>query len=247
MTRVYYHIGRYTMLLGRAFSRFERRGVYRRLIVDEIDKIGLQSVGIVAMLAMFMGAVVTLQTAANIDSGWIPKWTIGFTSRQTMILEFSSTIISLILSGKVGSNIASEIGTMRISEQIDALDIMGVNSANYLIFPKIVAAVIIFPFLVILAMVLGVSAGAIVGIANGAVSYTDFEYGIQYYFQVYDIVYSLIKTLFFAFIITSISAYHGYYTEGGALEVGQSSTHAVVYSIVMVMIANYLLTQIMLL
>lgn len=215
--------------------------------MDEVDKIGLQSLGIVLLLSLFMGAVVTIQTAANIDSGWIPRWTIGYTTRQTMILEFSSTIVCLILSGKVGSNIASEIGTMRISEQIDALDIMGVNSASYLILPKIIAAVLIFPFLVILAMSAGITAGAVVGIANGAISYTDFEYGIQYYFAPFDIVYTLIKTLVFAFIITSISAYHGYYTVGGALEVGQSSTRAVVYSIVAVMIANYLLTQILLL
>lgn len=229
------------------FSKLERRKVYRKLTMDEIDKIGLQSIGIVVLLSLFMGATVTLQTSANIDSGWIPKWTIGYTTRQTMILEFSSTIVCLILSGKVGSNIASEIGTMRISEQIDALDIMGVNSASYLILPKVIAAVLIFPFLVIIAMSMGITAGAVVGIANGAVSYSDYEYGIQYYFQEYDIIYTLIKTVFFAFIITSISAYHGYYTSGGALEVGQSSTRAVVYSIVMVMIANYLLTQILLL
>ncbi len=136
--------------MGQVFSRPEKGKVYRRLIVDEMYKLGVQSLGIVALLSLFMGAVVTLQTAANIDSGWIPKWTIGFTARQTMILEFSSTIVCLILSGKVGSNVASEIGTMRISEQIDALDIMGVNSAGFLIFPKIVAAVVIFPFLVML-------------------------------------------------------------------------------------------------
>jgi phospholipid/cholesterol/gamma-HCH transport system permease protein len=229
------------------FTKLERRKVYRKLIMAEVDKIGLQSIGIVVLLSLFMGATVTLQTAANIDSGWIPKWTIGFTTRQTMILEFSSTIVCLILSGKVGSNIASEIGTMRISEQIDALDIMGVNSASYLILPKVIAAVFIFPFLVIIAMSMGITAGAVVGIANGAISYSDYEYGIQYYFQEYDIVYTLVKTVFFAFIITSISAYHGYFTSGGALEVGQSSTRAVVYSIIMVMIANYLLTQILLL
>lgn len=229
------------------FTKLERRKLYRRLIMDEVDKIGLQSLGIVLLLSLFMGAVVTIQTAANIDSGWIPRWTIGYTTRQTMVLEFSSTIVCLILSGKVGSNIASEIGTMRISEQIDALDIMGVNSASYLILPKILAALLIFPFLVILAMSAGITAGALVGIANGAISYTDFEYGIQYFFEPFDIVYTLIKTLFFAFLITSISAYHGYYTDGGALEVGQSSTRAVVYSIVAVMIANYLLTQVLLL
>jgi phospholipid/cholesterol/gamma-HCH transport system permease protein len=229
------------------FSRPEKGRVYRRLIVDEMYKLGVQSLGIVALLSLFMGAVVTLQTAANIDSGWIPKWTIGFTTRQTMILEFSSTIVCLILSGKVGSNVASEIGTMRITEQIDALDIMGVNSAGYLILPKIIAAVTIFPFLVMISMTLGITAGAIVGTSTGSISLTDFEYGVQYYFEVFDVYYTLIKTLVFAFIITSVSSYHGYYTRGGALEVGQSSTKAVVYSIILIMIFNYMLTQILLL
>lgn len=235
------------MLLGHVFSRPEKLKLYRRLIVQEIDKIGIQSIGIVALLSLFMGAVVTLQTAANIDSGWIPKWTIGFTTRQTMILEFSSTIVCLILSGKVGSNIASEIGTMRISEQIDAMDIMGVNSASYLILPKIIAAVFIFPFLVILSMFIGIAAGAVAGQAAGVISLTDFEYGLQYYFELWQVSYSLIKTIVFAFIITSVSSYHGYYTRGGALEVGKSSTQAVVYSIVLVMISNYMLTQLLLL
>ncbi len=247
MVKIYTHIGKYFLLLGQVFSRPEKLKLYRKLIVQEIDKIGIQSVGIVALLSLFMGAVVTLQTAANIDSGWIPKWTIGFTSRQTMILEFSSTIVCLILSGKVGSNIASEIGTMRISEQIDAMDIMGVNSASYLILPKIVAAMFIFPFLVILSMFLGIAAGAMAGQAAGVISLTDYEYGLQYYFELWQVFYSLIKTVVFGFIITSVSSYHGYYTRGGALEVGRSSTQAVVYSIVLVMISNYMLTQILLL
>ncbi|MFN9801837.1 MAG: MlaE family ABC transporter permease [Bacteroidota bacterium] len=240
-------MGEYALLMRMAFSRPERGKVYWRLTVAEVYKLGVQSLGIVALLSLFMGAVVTLQTAANIDSGWIPKWTIGFTTRQTMILEFSSTIVCLILSGKVGSNVASEIGTMRITEQIDALDIMGVNSAGYLILPKIIAAVFIFPFLVMISMSLGITAGAAVGTSTGAISLTDFEIGLQYYFDTFDVTYTLIKTLFFAFIITSVSSYHGYYTRGGALEVGQSSTRAVVHSIILIMICNYMLTQIMLL
>lgn len=247
MTNIYKHIGRYTLLLVNVFTRAEKRKVYRKLIIDEIDKIGIQSLGIVALLALFMGAVVTLQTAANIDSGWIPKWTIGFTTRQTMILEFSSTIVCLILSGKVGSNIASEIGTMRISEQIDAMDIMGVNSASYLILPKIIAAMLIFPFLVIMAMACGITAGALIGSSTGVISLTDFNYGLTYDFEPFQVSYTLIKSVVFAFIITSVSSYHGYYTKGGALQVGQSSTRAVVYSIVLIMIANYIITQLLLL
>lgn len=229
------------------FTKPERRSIYRKLIVAEIDKIGLQSLGIVALLSLFMGAVVTLQTAANIDSGWIPKWTIGFTTRQTMILEFSSTIVCLILSGKVGSNIASEIGTMRITEQIDALEIMGVNSASYLVLPKIVAAMFIFPFMVVMSMSLGIVAGALIGDSTGVISLTDYQYGVQYYFEPFQVSYTLIKTVVFAFIITSVSSYHGYYTRGGALEVGKSSTTAVVYSIILIMISNYIITQLLLL
>lgn len=247
MSSIYRHIGRYYLLMVNVFTRPEKRRVYRKLIIEEIDKIGIQSLGIVALLSLFMGAVVTLQTAANIDSGWIPKWTIGFTTRQTMILEFSSTIVSLILSGKVGSNIASEIGTMRITEQIDAMDIMGVNSASYLILPKIIAAMFIFPFMVIMAMACGIAAGAAIGESTGVISLSDYQYGLTYYFEPFQVSYTLIKSVVFAFIITSVSSYHGYYTKGGALEVGQSSTRAVVYSIVLIMIANYIITQLLLL
>jgi len=247
MSAIFRHIGKYAQLMGNTFSKLERARVYKVLIPREVDKIGLQSLGIVALLSLFMGAVVTLQTASNIDSGWIPRWTIGFTTRQTMILEFSSTIVCLILSGKVGSNIASEIGTMRITEQIDAMDIMGVNSATYLILPKIVAAMFIFPFLVIMSMFLGIGAGAAIGSGTGVISLTDYIYGLQYSFEPWQVSYALIKTVVFAFIITSVSAYHGYYTRGGALEVGQSSTRAVVYSIILIMISNYVLTQLLLL
>ncbi|MFN0032584.1 MAG: MlaE family ABC transporter permease [Flavobacteriales bacterium] len=247
MKGVYYNIGRYCIFLVSVFTRPERRSIYRRLIVQELDKIGLQSLGIVALLSLFMGAVVTLQTAANIDSGWIPKWTIGFTTRQTMILEFSSTIVCLILSGKVGGSISGEVGTMRITEQIDAMDIMGINSSSYLVLPKIIAAILIFPFLVIISMGLGISAGAMVGSSTGVISLTDFEYGLQYYFEPFQVSYTLIKTLVFAFIITSVSAYHGYYTKGGAREVGQSSTRAIVYSMVLILLGNYVITQLLLL
>lgn len=233
--------------MGRVFSRPEKLRVYPPLIIKEMDKIGLQSVGIVSLLVLFMGAVVAIQTASNIESGWIPRWTIGYTTRQSIILEFSSTVVCLIISGKVGSNIASEIGTTRISDQIDALDIMGINSASYLILPKIIAAVFIIPFLVLLAMFVGVAGGASIAILSGNVSFADFEYGAQYDFRIWDVAYSVIKTLFFAFIMTSVSSYHGYNTHGGALEVGQSSTRAVVYSIVIILVADFLLTQLLLL
>jgi phospholipid/cholesterol/gamma-HCH transport system permease protein len=244
---IFSSVGKYSFLMGRVFSRPEKFRIYPPLIIREMDKIGLQSVGIVSLLVLFMGAVVAIQTASNIESGWIPRWTIGYTTRQSIILEFSSTVVCLIISGKVGSNIASEIGTMRISDQIDALDIMGINSASYLILPKIIAAVFIIPFLVLLAMFVGVAGGASIAILSGNVSYADFEYGAQYDFRLWDVAYSVIKTLFFAFIMTSVSSYHGYNTHGGALEVGQSSTRAVVYSIVIILVADFLLTQLLLL
>jgi phospholipid/cholesterol/gamma-HCH transport system permease protein len=244
--QVFFHIGRYYMLVRQAFRRPEQGRLFFRLVIEEIDKIGVQSVGIVALLSLFMGAVICIQTGAQIDSGWIPLYTIGFTVRQTMILEFAPTMIPVIMAGKVGSNISSEIGSMRITEQIDALDIMGVNSAGYLVLPKIVAAVFIFPFLIIMGMFLGVSAGALVGELAGVISLSDFVVGIQYDFRPFQVVYALIKTTVFAFIIVTVSAYTGYYTRGGALEVGRASTQAVVYSIILIMVTNLILTQLLL-
>ena len=193
-----------------------------------------------------MGAVITIQSAFGFESPWIPLYAVGLASRDSIILEFSPTIVSLILAGKVGSNIASEIGTMRIKEQIDALEIMGVNSSGFLILPKIIAAVFINPFLIIISMGLGMLGGWVFGILTGVVTSYEFIYGIQYDFRPFKVIYALIKTGVFAFIITSVSAYHGYYTSGGALEVGKSSTKAVVYSTIIILIFNFVLTQLLL-
>jgi len=193
-----------------------------------------------------MGAVIALQTASNIDSPLLPSYTVGFTARQSVILEFSPTIMALILAGKVGSNIASEIGTMRVTEQIDALEIMGVNSASYLILPKILAGVFIFPFLICISMFLGIFGGWFICISTGVVSSNDYIYGIQYDFKEFHVFYALIKTVVFAFIITSVSSYHGYFTKGSALEVGRSSTKAVVFSSILILIFNYIITQLLL-
>jgi phospholipid/cholesterol/gamma-HCH transport system permease protein len=214
--------------------------------VQEIDSIGLSSIGIVALMSVFMGAVIALQTASNMDSPLLPAYTVGFTARQSIILEFSPTIIALILAGKVGSNIASEIGTMRVTEQIDALDIMGVNSAAYLILPKVLAGLFIFPFLIMISMFLGIFGGWFICISTDVVSSNDYIYGIQYDFKPFDVLYALIKTVIFAFIITSVSSYHGYYAKGSALEVGRSSTKAVVYSSILILIFNYIVTQLLL-
>lgn len=216
------------------------------MIVKEVYKLGLQSMGIIAIISVFMGAVITIQTAANLDSALIPLYTVGFAARQSVILELSPTIIALILAGKVGSNIASEIGTMRVTEQIDALEIMGINSAAYLIVPKIIAAMFINPFLIILSMFIGIVGGWMAGTFTGIVPSHDYIIGIQLDFDPFHVTYAVIKTVFFAFVITSIPAYHGYYTKGGALEVGRSSTKAVVYSSIVILILNYILTQLLL-
>jgi len=241
-----FHIGQYFSLVWRSFSRPEKLSIYRRQFVQEIDSIGLSSIGIVALMSVFMGAVIALQTASNMDSPLLPAYTVGFTARQSIILEFSPTIIALILAGKVGSNIASEIGTMRVTEQIDALDIMGVNSAAYLILPKVLAGLFIFPFLIMISMFLGISGGWFICISSGVVSSNDYIYGIQYDFKPFDVFYALIKTVIFAFIITSVSSYHGYFAKGSALEVGRSSTKAVVYSSILILIFNYIVTQLLL-
>jgi phospholipid/cholesterol/gamma-HCH transport system permease protein len=243
--RVLYHLGRYTQLLGAILRRPARGKVFWKLLVAELEAIGLQSLGIVALLSVFMGAVICLQTAHQI-SGWIPDYTVGFTVRQTMILEFSPTLIPVILAGKVGSAIASQIGTMRVTEQIDALEIMGINSANHLLLPKVIAGVLIIPCLVVLSMVLGIASGTVVALATGVSSMADFEYGMRIDFKAFDVVYALSKTTVFAFILTSVPGYHGFYAQGGALEVGQAATRGVVWSVVVVMVANLVLTQLLL-
>ncbi len=234
------------MLVKRAFIKPEKLSITRKRIFEEINSLGIGSLGIVAIISVFMGAVITIQSAFNFESPLIPPYAVGVAVRDSMILEFSPTIVSLILAGKIGSSIASEIGTMRVSEQIDALEVMGINSAGFLIQPKVLAAVFFNPILVIFSMFLGVLGGYIFGLLTGVV--TDYEYtlGITYEFRPYNVMYALVKTAVFAFIITSVSSYHGYYTQGGALEVGRSSTKAVVYSSVLILVFNFLLTQLLL-
>lgn len=240
------HIGRYSLLIKRAFGRPEKHKVYYLRLVSEMEALGLNSVGIVAIISFFMGAVITIQTAYNTENPLFPAYLIGLAARDSILLEFSSTIVALILAGKVGSNIASEIGTMKVTEQIDALEIMGVNSAGYLILPKIIALLILAPFLSMMSMIIGVFGGWIAGVSSGVVTTPEYVQGIQYAFIPYYITYSLIKSVVFAFIITSVSSYHGYYTKGGALEVGRSSTLAVVHSSVIILLFNLILTQVLL-
>ena len=356
MLKIFELIGRYFILMGKVFSRPEKRAIYRRRIIYEMESLGLNSIGLTAIISVFIGAVITLQMSINLESPFIPKYIIGYATRETMILEFSSTVVALILAGKVGSSIASEIGTMRITEQIDALEIMGVNSASYLILPKIVATVLFFPFLAILSILIGIAGGYLISALTGimipddyvqgllydfrpySITYTretmilefsstvvalilagkvgssiaseigtmriteqidaleimgvnsasylilpkivatvlffpflailsiligiaggylisaltgimipdDYVQGLLYDFRPYSITYTLIKMAVFAFIITSISAFYGYYAKGNSLEVGAASTKAVVASSIVIMIFNLILTQILL-
>jgi len=244
--RLFYHLGHYYLLMSQVFTKPEKLSIYRRRIIDEIYSLGIGSVGIVSIISLFMGAAITIQAAFGFESPWIPLYAVGVTTRDSIILEFSPTIVSLILAGKVGSNIASEIGTMKVTEQVDALEIMGVNSRSFLILPKIIAAVFINPFLIIISMFLGLLGGFLAGTFAKVVTSYEYIYGIQYAFKSFNVTYALIKTVFFAFIITSVSAYHGYMTEGGALEVGRSSTRAVVYSSIIILLFNVILTQLLL-
>jgi phospholipid/cholesterol/gamma-HCH transport system permease protein len=240
------HFGSYLLLMVQVFRRPDKSKAFWKQLLVEFQSLGVDSLGIVAIISIFMGAVVALQTAFNIDSPLIPAYTVGFTTRQSMILEFSPTVISLILAGKVGSRIASEIGTMRVTEQIDALQIMGVNSANFLIFPKTIAAMLFNPILIVISMFLGIFGGWLACTASGVITSEDYIEGIRVWFDPYTITYALIKTIGFAFLIVSISSYHGYKISGGALEVGRASTKAVVYSSILIIIFNLILTQLLL-
>lgn len=238
--------GKYIIFISRVFGKPEKFRIYLQQTIREIESLGINSIGIVIIISVFIGAVITLQTRYNLESSWIPLYLIGLTARDTMLLEFSSTMVGLILAGKVGSNIASEIGHMRITEQIDALEMMGINSASYLILPKIVATMVFNPILTIISMVIGIFGGWLACIVTGALSSADYIYGIQYWFIPFCITYALVKTVVYAFIITSVTAFYGYYVEGGALEVGRSSTRGVVYSSILILLADVVLTQLML-
>jgi phospholipid/cholesterol/gamma-HCH transport system permease protein len=244
--RIFFNFGRYFILMKRTFSKAEKRSIYVDRVFEEIITLGIGSLGIVAIISVFIGAVITIQSAFNFQNPLVPIYAVGVAVRDSMILEFSPAIISLILAGKIGSSIASEIGTMRVTEQIDALEIMGVNSAGYLIRPKIIAAMLFSPVLVIFSMFLGILGGYVFGLITGVVTNYEYIYGITYQFVPYNVVYALIKSVVFAFIIASVPAYHGYYTKGGALEVGRSSTKGVVYSSVLILAFDLILTQLLL-
>ena len=238
-------VGRYFMLMGRVFARPERMRMFFRQYLKEMEQLGVNSIGIVLLISFFIGAVITIQIKLNIESPWMPRWTVGYVTREILLLEFSSSIMCLILAGKVGSNIASELGTMRVTQQIDALEIMGINSANYLIFPKIGAMVTIIPILVIFSVFAGIIGAFCICWFGGIMNAVDLAYGLQYMFVEWYIWAGIIKSLFFAFIISSVSAFFGYTVEGGSIAVGKASTDSVVCSSVLILFADLVLTQLL--
>jgi phospholipid/cholesterol/gamma-HCH transport system permease protein len=238
--------GQYILLMGRVFRLPDKQRIFWRQYSRELEKQGLQSLPIVIIISVFIGAILTIQAKTNTENPFLPIYITGLLTRETLLLEFSSTILCLILAGKVGSNIASEIGSMRITEQIDALEIIGVNSANYLILPKILALITIMPCLVIISSTVGLIGGWGVGQFTDIITVQDYLVGIQYAFNPYFVWYGIIKSLVFAFIITSMSSYYGYNVKGGALEVGRASTNAVVNSSIVILFADLLLTKLLL-
>ncbi len=239
-------IGQYILFLGALFRNPESFRTYVKLIFDECIYIGWNSVILVTIISVFIGAVTTVQTAYNIVSPFIPKSVIGLIVRETTISELAPTITAIVFAGKVGSSIAGNLGTMRITEQIDALEVMGINSVSYLVLPKIVATIIVYPMLVVLAAFLGISGGYIASQLTDVVPPPEYIIGLTTQFNPFIVTFALIKSLVFAFTVSSISAFMGYYTKGGALEVGQASTKAVTVSCIAILLGDFLLAQLFL-
>ena len=237
--------GRYLMLMGRSIAVPDRMRMFLKRYSKEMAQLGVDSIGIVILISFFIGAVICIQMKMNIQSPWMPRWVSGYTTREIMLLEFSSSIMCLILAGKVGSNIASELGTMRVTQQIDALDIMGVNSANYLILPKILGLITMMPFLVIFSSAIGIVGAYSTAYIGHILTPDDLTLGLQHAFNAWFIWMSIIKSMFFAFIIASVSSFFGYTVDGGSVEVGKASTDAVVSSSVLILFSDVFLTQLL--
>lgn len=238
--------GRYCLFMRRVFALPDRWGVFGRRTIDEISKLGVASIPLVLVISIFIGAVIAIQMQLNISSPLIPAYSVGLATRDIVLLEFSNSILCLILAGKVGSNIASEIGTMRVTEQIDALEIMGVNSSNFLVLPKVLAFVFFMPCLVILCMGTSLVGGYLVAVFTDIITVSRYVYGLQALFTEWYVWYALIKSLVFAFIIASVSSFYGYYVRGGALDVGKASTNGVVSSSILILFFDVLLTKLLL-
>lgn len=239
-------MGAYSLLMVKVFQKPEKWRIFFRQSVIEAQKLMIDSIPLIFVISIFIGAVVVIQTVNNMDSPLIPKMYVGFMTREILVLEFCSTMIALILAGKIGSNIASEIGSMRITEQIDAMEIMGVNSANYLILPKIASSVVLSPFLMLFSFVVGLLGGALIIAITGLITMAQYVDGLQFSFKIHYISYSMTKMSVFAFIITSLASYYGYYAKGGSLGVGRSSTKAIVISSVLILVFDLALTKLML-
>lgn len=240
-----YSLGKYLLLMGRTFQRPERMRMFFKKYYSEIYQLGINSIGIVLLISFFIGAVICIQIKINVQSAWMPLWVSGFTTREILLLEFSSSIMCLILAGKVGSNIASELGTMRVTQQIDALEIMGVNSASYLILPKIAALVTMIPFLVTFSVSAGMVGAYATAYLGHIITPADLTAGMQHDFTQWYFWMGVIKSVFFAFIIASVSSFYGYFVKGGSIEVGKASTNAVVSSSVLILFSDIFLTHIL--
>lgn len=238
-------IGSYFIMLRAVFSRPTKTSVLKDLILKEIDDLIINSLGIVAFISFFVGGVVAIQTALNISNPLIPDYLVGFATRQSIILEFSPTFMSIIMAGKVGSFITSSIGSMRVTEQIDALEVMGINSLNYLVFPKI-TALMFFPLIIGISMFLGIVGGWVAGVYGGFSTSDAFVQGLQTTFTPFHVTYAFIKTFVFAFILATVPSWQGYFMKGGALEVGKASTNSFVWTSVLIILFNYIITQLLL-
>lgn len=238
-------VGNFFLFLGSLVVRRETFKVYWQRFLDECIKIGTNSVLIISIVALFIGAVTCVQIYGNLVSPFIPTYVVSNVVRDMVLLELSSTFMCVVLAGKVGSNIAGELGTMRITEQIDALEVMGINSSSYLVLPKVIAAIIMFPLLAILSDFLGIFGGYLAGTLTGIMTPEEYIYGIRYMFVPYNIIIAIVKAFVFGFLIATISSYKGFNTKGGALEVGQASTAAVTNSCIAILIADYLLAELL--
>lgn len=243
---IFYYFGEYLLLLRKVFRKPEKWRIYAKEIFHEMTEIGIGSLGLIVIISTFIGAVMTMQIAFQLVSDLIPTSVIGQINRDSNILELGPTISALVLMGKVGSSISSQIGSMRVTEQIDALEIMGINAAGYLILPKVIAGLIMVPVLVIVAICCALVGGLIGGALSGAVTPDDYIEGIRGGFNGFTMVVAMVKATVFGFIVTSVPAYKGFYVRGGALEVGQAGTRAVVIGCIAILVCDYIITALML-
>lgn len=240
------HVGKFSSMLVKMFSKPENKKVYWKELMHQSNDIGIRSLPIISIISVFLGAVMTVMTAYQLVSPLIEKYVMAQVVRDSVILELSPTINSIVLAGVVGSKIASELGNMRVSEQIDALEIMGINTKSYLVFPKIMSAFIMVPLLIILSIFLSLFGGYITVMFTSIMSTEQYLYGLEEGFMEFNILVALVKSFVYAFLISSISSYYGYHVKGGALEIGRASTTAVVVTCIMILLADYIITMLML-